>query len=406
MDTSARLSWSLLLACSTVACLAEPTSPNPGFTPTGPGGLPDGPLTVCDLAKAIFLPKCAGCHAANGQAPDLSLEGARVLVGAPSITGGVQVVAGDRGRSELYRKVAGTHAQGVQMPPGAPLSSAQIEGVGRWIDGGANVECTLDGPIPTPERHHPAGWAEPAQHGLELKLRTHEADCRNCHGAELTGGVGPSCDGCHQEGWRRNCTYCHGGTDDDSGAPPTDLSGQDTGLTFTAHSAHRAVTRHPRYDCFECHQKPTEVTSPGHVFDATPGQPEVDFGRGLATGGMYLGDGRCSNLYCHGAGIGGPGTADQRSPPTCGSCHPVQSSPPGSFSQMSGAHAVHLIEGTTCDQCHSNTVAGEQLLDPEAHANGAADIRIADGLTVTYSDRGCTGVCHGEAHDLVNWFAE
>ena len=32
-----------------------------------------------------------------------------------------------------------------------------------------------------------------------------------------------SCDDCHDEGWRTDCVFCHGGVDDTTGAPPEDI---------------------------------------------------------------------------------------------------------------------------------------------------------------------------------------
>lgn len=404
MGSSARFVASLW-ACTTFACFAEPAAPNPNYTRTPSGPLPAGDLTVCDVAAAVLIPKCSACHRAGGQAPDLSLDGARGLVNMVGAGGAALVVPGSREQSLLYRKVAGTHTsnEGMAMPPGSPLTPALIDGVGRWIDQGAVVACTPTGPLPTPERHHPEGWREPGYHGLELKLRTSEADCRNCHGADLTGDLGPSCDSCHQEGWRKNCTFCHGGTDDTSGAPPRDLSGELTNLSFRAHTAHRAATQHPSYDCSSCHTKPTEVTSPGHVFDDTPGRAEVNFSGGFSAGATYLGQGRCSNLYCHGADIGGSGTGDHLDPPTCGSCHVVPTSDPSTYDNLSGAHKKHLDEGLTCDRCHANTVERSVIIGPEAHANGAVDIRFAADVPVTYGDRGCNGTCHGELHSGARW---
>ena len=44
-------------------------------------------------------------------------------------------------------------------------------------------------------RYHPEGFAEPEQHGVEMVLQ--RSDCRTCHGTDLSGGIGDSCDQCH-----------------------------------------------------------------------------------------------------------------------------------------------------------------------------------------------------------------
>ena len=80
-------------------------------------------------------------------------------------------------------------------------------------------------PTPTPSngRHHPDGWAAADTHGLAAKFV--QEDCRSCHGLQLDGGpVGVSCDGCHQPNWKTTCTFCHGGTDNQTGAPPRDIT--------------------------------------------------------------------------------------------------------------------------------------------------------------------------------------
>src|SRR3970282_2725558 len=76
-------------------------------------------------------------------------------------------------------------------------------------------------------RYHPEGFAAAEIHGLELKQQAQ--DCRSCHGDELTGASAPTCDGCHTPAdppaWRSDCTFCHGGVDDTTGAPPRNLDG-------------------------------------------------------------------------------------------------------------------------------------------------------------------------------------
>ncbi len=70
------------------------------------------------------------------------------------------------------------------------------------------------------EGAHPVGFNSPSVHGpatVEGK-----SDCRVCHGVNLEGSVEngiPSCDECHPAAWRTRCTFCHGGQDNESGAP-------------------------------------------------------------------------------------------------------------------------------------------------------------------------------------------
>jgi hypothetical protein len=63
------------------------------------------------------------------------------LVGVGAATsacsGSDRVAPGDAAASVLYRKVSGEALCGSPMPPGAPLSAAQIDAVRAWIDAGA-----------------------------------------------------------------------------------------------------------------------------------------------------------------------------------------------------------------------------------------------------------------------------
>jgi predicted CxxxxCH...CXXCH cytochrome family protein len=295
------------------------------------------------------------------------------------------------------------------MPLGAALAEAEVALVGRWIDEGASLDCSGSptDPPPMPVRHHPDGFADPAVHGTELKLGLQ--DCRTCHGSDLGGGVGPSCDSCHDSGtgWRTQCTFCHGGTVDQTGAPPRDLSGitELARLTFRAHPAHVSASNHAAYDCTECHTKPTNVLSMGHVFDDTPGRAEVDFSAGKSAGGNYPGDGRCSNLYCHGNGNGRRGAwAHDRGKPTCTTCHAGAASGESGWETMSGEHAKHLDEGLSCADCYADTAASPTALvaDPSRHVDGEKTLRFtAPGFT--RQNGTCSGVCHLERHRSRRW---
>jgi len=183
-------------------------------------------------------------------------------------------------------------------------------------------------------------------HGLSLKSGAQ--DCRTCHASDLTGsGTAPSCDSCHQSGtgWRTDCTFCHGGTDNMTGAPPRGLMNQlaREAQTFSPHTEHVSVRNHRAYDCTQCHIKPVDVLSMGHVFDDSPGQTEVTFAQGLSVGGTYDGQGTCANLYCHGNGRGPNGTMQhQAARPTCTTCHAGIASGRAGWRTMSGGHEDHL----------------------------------------------------------------
>src|SRR5512137_567672 len=79
------------------------------------------------------------------------------------------------------------------------------------------------------------------------------------------------------------CTYCHGGVDNQTGAPPKDLRGQTatTARGVGAHTAHvQAGPVAGAFGCVQCHPEVTELTTPTHL----NGQVNVEWGP-LATAG-------------------------------------------------------------------------------------------------------------------------
>ncbi len=375
-----------------------------GLGRDGGAELPSGPLTACDVAAHVFVPKCSACHGPGGQKPELTAEAVKTsLVGVSNGVGKVYVAASDPSGSLLWRKVAGVMAadEGARMPPTSILEADLVVLVERWISEGAAVDCTTT-TTAAPERYHPEAWAEPTNHGEALKMGLQ--DCRQCHGNDLSGQVGPSCDSCHQEGWRSNCTFCHGGTDNPSGAPPRDLTGATVKelLSFQAHTPHVSASNHAPYDCIQCHQEPMDVLSLEHVFDSTPGRAEVRFSNGLSRAGRYDGDGACANLYCHGNGDGVLGAFTHTEAPNCTSCHGGMASP-NTWARMSGEHEKHLDEELECQDCHAATVSDPTtILDPSLHVNGQKDVVLGPS-TMTRANGTCSGTCHGERHNSRRW---
>jgi predicted small secreted protein len=240
---------------------------------------------------------------------------------------------------------------------------------------------------------HPGGW----DHGLAAKHQ--EQDCQGCHGQDLTGGSsGTSCDRCHPSDWRSDCTFCHGGDEDQTGAPPEDMDDSSTGISFPEHGAH-LVGDHPTWDCDQCHLVPTDPLSAGHLFegDGTPTVAEVTMAAGLSAQGSYGAGGSCSNLYCHGDGAGQRGSASSGDRVGCGDCH----GDAGSSRSLSGRHRDHMSEGLDCGDCHRRTVTGdENITGPDRHVNGTVDVDIDD---LTYDGRTCNGSCHNERHSDERW---
>lgn len=268
-----------------------------------------------------------------------------------------------------------------------------------------SVEPGPDSGVP---RFHAADYALPDVHGRELK--TGALDCRSCHGAQLDVSPTVTCDGCHGgPEWRTDCTFCHGGSEGiTTGAPPRDLRGRVSRdeQSFRAHPEHGAAGNHPAYDCNQCHLKPVDVLSVGHVFDDTKGVVEVRFDQpgALSREGQYATAGTCNNLYCHGNGNGRLGSYQHTSPqPVCNTCH----GDAASSRTMSGLHRKHLEEGARCVDCHGDTVdAANVIVGAELHVNGAKDVALtAAGMSRTASR--CSGTCHlggeEERHDREDW---
>ncbi|RME24012.1 MAG: hypothetical protein D6798_12290 [Deltaproteobacteria bacterium] len=266
-------------------------------------------------------------------------------------------------------------------------------------DTGGSTGSQGDGGSAGGDRFHPDGYDDPAVHGLEAKLNVQ--DCRDCHGADLAGGSGLSCDSCHPEGWRTDCTFCHGGSSNPTGAPPLDIDGtaDPAAISFMAHTTHVTGSIAAPFDCSECHLEPDEATSPGHLFDDTPAVAEVDFSAGLSDAGLYDGKGGCSNLYCHGDGRGDNGTSvDDGVPRTCASCHPDETSGSTAWSSMSGEHSRHLNEGLDCAWCHFDDVDHDKnVIDPSLHVDGMVE-QTFEKSTIWRISGTCIGYCHGQLH--------
>ena len=277
-----------------------------------------------------------------------------------------------------------------------------LAGCSNGLNGLNHVDDGADGHAPS--RYHPDGYAEPLPHGQELKLQ--QQDCRACHGDDLSGGSsGVSCDGCHTDGWRTDCTFCHGGVDADDGAPPQGIDDTlpDDALRFRAHAQHLDANTHAPVPCDACHLVPLDVLSPGHVFDDTPGVAEVAMGSSLSPAGTWTGT-SCSNLYCHSTGRNEDGAIDASAPPQgCDDCH-ADASIGTDWLTMSLRHSQHLITLIGCAQCHARVAASNSAIaDPTLHVDGQVQVDLASG-TLTYNSNGtCSGLCHLKLHFNARW---
>ncbi len=251
--------------------------------------------------------------------------------------------------------------------------------------------------------YHPTGYAASTVHGLEFNVQ--QQNCKSCHGDDLNGatvtGVGEavSCDTCHTPAdppaWRTDCTFCHGGTDSTTGAPPGQLDGAgDT--AFGAHSAHLGSQMMANMDCTDCHTKPTDVFTTDHAFDTTAGAAEVIFAAGRSPDGTYA-SAQCDNLYCHGNGQANDTVLSTAGAMTCGGCHGL---PPNS-----GEHGDH--SGENCFECHNDTTKDDTTIaDLALHIDGNRQVVIDNpgGLTVVANGNQlvCSGQCHGVGRDHQN----
>jgi predicted CxxxxCH...CXXCH cytochrome family protein len=171
------------------------------------------------------------------------------------------------------------------------------------------------------------------------------------------------------------CTRCHGGTENDTGAPPVGRSPE----TIGAHTAHVVEGPYARaFGCAECHPDPRQ-TSGSHM----DGAVEIAFGAlatdaGTLTSTAYAGGGgRCSDVYCHGATLSGTAPSWTQGPTgaTCGACHAIPPLTHGGFTDCGMCHpgytstsvnrATHVngrpdVTGATCTACHGDdTRTGE-----------------------------------------------
>jgi predicted CxxxxCH...CXXCH cytochrome family protein len=190
---------------------------------------------------------------------------------------------------------------------------------------------------------------------------------------------------------------CHGGTNDQTGAPPRTTWGNAAdAVRVGAHARHLAGSANaPPVACASCHVVPTDALTPGHIDGPTA---TVTFG-GVATAGSATprwdrAAATCATSYCHGSYSGtftyqsydwgiqdfvdvtvsytGAGTTPTWTggPMTCTSCH---AAPPPSGAWHSGAHGGP--GGDACSLCHPGVNdAGTAFTDPSHHVDGVVDV--------------------------------
>lgn len=237
---------------------------------------------------------------------------------------------------------------------------------------------------------HPPAWmvqADPGFHAVTANKGL--GNCQACHGSSLAGGAANvACGTCHDTNlpagvvtWTKNCTMCHGGADNQTGAPPRATWGNTGDLVrvgaHTAHVGGSAIS--PPFACELCHVKPVDALDASHIDN---GAATVSFaGRAVRAGAPAPAWDRtsatCSNTACHGVAVprwtGGPSQA------TCGTCHTLPPSAPHP--------ALADTSLTGCSACHPNTMTAAGTIIPPAQGGMHLDGMIqSTGHEPTWMD--------------------
>ncbi|MBL7093704.1 CxxxxCH/CxxCH domain-containing protein [candidate division KSB1 bacterium] len=197
------------------------------------------------------------------------------------------------------------------------------------------------------------------------------------------------------------CAWCHGGIDNNTGAPPYDLHGN-TSTSSRGVGAHTAHVASPQWieplDCSECHIKPAQVNWPGHVDSDRP--VEITWGDRSKTDGLSPEwDGtKCNNIYCHGNSLTDGNnqnplwTDDQDL--TCDACHGV--------APNTGGHTSHTVDyRIECMICHDGYA--KNSVNKQVHVNGNRDVQMFELGGGNYENETCSDViCHG-SKQTPNW---
>jgi predicted CxxxxCH...CXXCH cytochrome family protein len=265
---------------------------------------------------------------------------------------------------------------------------------------------------------HAASWMDPASTDFHATSANRGlAACQSCHGQALDGVGGTaevSCASCHGAEWKTDCTMCHGGTEDATGAPPKATWARLTDpVAVGAHRSHVAPNPVGAVStCAECHPVPADVFSAGHV-DGTVAVRFAGPVSGLK-GGTWNGAATptCSSTYCHGNFIAGKKTNAPSWTGTnqaaCGTCHNAR--PLGYLHKRHqdtnfNDPTIPWWKGwITCDQCHDGIAKSTTRNDAPTMilVNGAASPVHVDGTkTVVFKNGGTwtaapfEGTCSG-----------
>lgn len=124
-------------------------------------------------ARAILDGSCVGCHGAAGAGFGgfATADDTKAMIAAGAL------VVGSPDQSPLFRRIADR-----TMPPGAPLSAADVAVVRQWIAVGLGAPPPAATPTPAPDG---VVIKDPALHQSALAL--FERHCAGCHGVASPG---------------------------------------------------------------------------------------------------------------------------------------------------------------------------------------------------------------------------
>ena len=297
------------------------------------------------------------------------------------------------------------------LPPPAPHPAVASDLTGCFACHGMSIDATgalippsaggkhLDGLSESTGGHAPS-WTDQASPNFHaFSANANLSACTSCHGPDLLGGTaGVSCTSCHQANWRTTCTNCHGGVDNQTGAPPRATWGNSGDLTrvgaHTAHLTGGGITQ--PIACQTCHLVPTDALSPAHI----DGPTATLTWSGMAVSGgtapqWNRSNASCASTYCHGnySGTFNYSTWDYAldqpvpmtvsyagaraapvwtgAPMRCDSCH---GNPPAGTGNW---HASTHGGGSECELCHpdaATTPSGNTITDLSLHINGTVEV--------------------------------
>jgi predicted CxxxxCH...CXXCH cytochrome family protein len=225
--------------------------------------------------------------------------------------------------------------------------------------------------------------------------------CGQCHDTALPVGV---------TSWKVNCVMCHGGTANQTGAPPKAKWGNTDPIAVGAHTSHVAATHalSQPVDCVSCHVKPADALAAGHVDGAVTvtGYTGTNPPLLAAVGdpGWNRTAGTCATSYCHGATLQGGNlstptwTTVDGTQAACGTCHGIPP-PTGRLSQIHyqgpfmRLHDLHIGVGYTCRNCHPG-YGIDMTPNAAIHVNGAVEV---GNFVKTWNQAAgsCIASCHG-----------